>query len=284
MKKKGCLAVCFDQSHVDIRWEGRKAFDMLDFLFKDNLQISDNGTLPLFTLKAIEPQTLLLYRGEKLLCKGAPGKAAIRLLNRVIYELAKGTKSGLLFHAAALSRNGRSILMPGQSGSGKTFLAASLADNGYSYLTDEMTLVKSENYCLNGFYKPLHIKNPDAFKNQIASKASCGNPTDPGCISMPVAKGFLTNHFHVNHVKRHQSTKAAILIFPKYERGAKFRIKRLACAYTGLLLMQSLINARNLASHGFPEVSTLSRKVPGYIMTYGNSSQAVRAVNSLLAF
>jgi hypothetical protein len=284
MKEKGCSVIFFDKNHVVIHWEGRKAFDVLDFLFKERSHSSADSTLSLFTLKAIKPQILLLYKGEKLLCEGEPGKTAVTLLGSVMYELAKETKGGLLFHAAALSRNGCSILMPGKSGSGKTFLAASLADNGYSYLTDEMTLVESEKFCLYGFYKPLHIKNPHVFKHQIALKASCRNPTNPAYGSLPVEEGFLINCFHVNPATRRQNTKAAIIIFPKYEYGIKFSIRRLTCANTGLLLMKSLINARNLTSHGFHEISMLSRKVPAYKMTYGNSSQVVRAVNSLLAF
>ncbi|MFC1849776.1 hypothetical protein ACFL27_06170 [candidate division CSSED10-310 bacterium] len=284
MKKKGCCSISFDKGHVDIRWEGREAFDLLDFLFKESLQSSDDRTLALFTLKAEKPHPLLLHQRKKLLCKGEAGKVAVRLLDRIIFELAKETKGGLLFHAAALSRNGRSILIPGQSGSGKTFLAASFADNGYTYITDEMTLVESENFYLYGFYKPLHIKNPIAFKHQSALKTSCRNQPNPGCVNLPVNKGFLTNCFFVNPEKRQQSTKAALIIFPKYESGIEFSVRRLPCAKTGLLLMQSLINARNLTSHGFHEISMLSREVPAYIMTYGKSSHVVQAVDSLWAF
>jgi hypothetical protein len=284
MKKKGCFVISFDKSHIAIRWEGCKAYDVLDFLFKERSHSSDDNTAALFTLKSIKPQILHLYQKDKLICEGEPGKAAVRLLDKVIYELAKEAKSGLLFHAAALSRNGRSILIPGKSGSGKTFLAASFADNGYSYLTDELTLVESKNFDLHGFYKPLHIKNPIAFTDQIALKTSCANPPNPDCVNLPAMKGFLTNCFYVNTEKRRQNTKAAIIIFPKYEYGLEFDIKRLPCAKTGLLLMQNLINTRNLASHGFHEIPMLSCKVPAYIVTYGNSSQVVRAVDSLMTF
>jgi len=284
MREKGCTFIFFDENNVAVRWEGIEAFDVLDFLFKDRLHSASNGALSYFILKAVEPQRFLLYQGQKLLCEGDPGKVAVILLSSVMYELAIEAKGGLLFHAAALSRNGRSILMPGQSGSGKTFLAASLADNGYSYLTDELTLVEPENYFLHGFSKPLHIKNPHVFNRQIASKASCTNPIDPGCGSMPVEKGFLTNCFHVNPLEKRPNTKAAIIIFPKYETGKEFDVRRLTCANTGLFLMQSLINATNLATHGFHEIAALSRNIPAYIMTYGDSSRAVQKVNSFLDF
>lgn len=280
MKDKGYSVLFFEKSHIIINWEGRKAFDLLDFLFKDRLHsLVDSGALSLFTLKATKPQTLLLYQGENLVCKGEPGKVAIKLLNKVIFFLTKKTTDGPLFHAAALSRNGRSILIPGESGAGKTFLAACLADNGYSYLTDEMTLVESENYCLNGFYKPLHIKNPSAFENQIGLQTSCRN----GNGGLPVEKGFLTNCFYVNSSTRCRNTKAAMIIFPKYERGKKFDVKRLTCANTGFLLMKSLINSENLTSHGFHEISMFSREIPAYSMTYGSSSRVVQEVDSLLS-
>ncbi len=283
MEQRGCIGISFDKGCVDIIWEGVNALDLLDFLFKDRSRLPDDTPLSLFKLKAETPQSFLLYQAEKLIAKGDRGKVAARLLDSVITELAKETDGGLLFHAAALSSNGRSILIPGKSGSGKTFLAASLADNGYSYLTDEIALVEPDNWCLSGFYKPLHIKNKDAFNYQIPLNLLRKHSIDPSSSSLPVAKGFLTNCFYVNSVKQAQRKQVSIIIFPKYEGGVKPAIKRLACARTGLLLMQNLINSRNLTSGGFHEVADFSRKVPAYQVTYGNCSQVVRAVDSLFA-
>jgi hypothetical protein len=283
MNQKGCFVISFDKGRVSILWEGREAFDLLDFLFKDGSQRPDDDTASLFTLKSINPQTLLLYQKETPIAKGNQGRIAVRLLDKVLFELAKESRGGLLFHAAALSRNGRSIVMPGRSGSGKTFLAAGLAGSGYSCLTDEITLVEPGRHSVGGFYKPLHIKNPDAFNHQAGLKVSPGNLTDPAAV-LHVAKGFLTNRFYVDSGKRPRKTQASMILFPNYEHGAKLAVKRLACANTGLLLMQNLINARNLTSHGFHDVAMLSRQVPGYAVTYGDSSRVVEAVASLCPF
>jgi hypothetical protein len=282
MKQKECSVICFDKSQVVVRWEGGKAFDVIEFLYKDRSPCASDSTKPHFTLRTKNAQSVLLYHGKKLLYEGEPGKAAVMLLDSVIYELAKESMGGLLFHAAALSRNGRGILMPGQSGSGKTFLTAWLAGDGYDYLTDEMTLVESETFCLNGFYKPLHIKNPNIFKQDICSEEPCESPTTPGYGSMRVDKGVLIDSVTLNPGKRCRSTKAAIIIFPKYEYSAKFDIKCLTSANAGLLLMKSLINARNHTSHGFHEISVLARNVPAYLMTFGDFSRVAREINSLV--
>lgn len=282
MKKEGCFAISFDTCRVVIRCEGLNALDLLYFLFKENLQSTNEGAYSQFTVTSTGPHIYLLYQGEKLLCEGAQGKVAVRLLDSVIYELAKETRGGLLFHAAALSRNGCSVLAPGRSGSGKTFFAANLSDNGYSYLTDEMTLMKTGNFRLSGFYKPLYIKNASAFKDQITKDASYEIPTLSGSVDLPVSNGFLTNCFHENLEKRLQGTKAAMVIFPRYKEGSQLEVKRLPCAKTGLLLMQCLINARNLVSHGFHEICAFSRSVPAYILTYGDLSGVPQTVDALL--
>jgi hypothetical protein len=282
MKEQGCVFIKFDKGRVAIRWEGRDAFDILDYLFKENLHILSDSAVPLFTLKTEEPESLVLNQGDTTLCKGDRGNIAVRLLRRVVYEMAKVTRSGPVFHAAALSRNGCSILIPGKSGSGKTFLAAGLAVNGFSYLTDEMTLINTKDLHLKGFLKPLHIKDSQAYERYYSQTIPAGGQSQPGLVHLPVFTGFLTNCFRNHRDNRQSLGKATMIVFPRYERSAELHIERLGPANTGLLLLESLINAGNLASRGFHEISALSRKIPAYRVTYGNASQSVGAVESLL--
>ncbi len=87
----------------------------------------------------------------------------------------------------------------------------------------------------------------------------------------------------MNPAQTRRNTQAAMIIFPTYADGIPFRVRRLTCANAGLLLIKSLINARNLTSDGFHETAMFSRKVPAYRITYGDSAQVVQAVNSWLA-
>ena len=46
------------------------------------------------------------------------GMLATLLIRKSIYHLINGNKDGMALHAAAVSKNGRGIILPGRSGSG----------------------------------------------------------------------------------------------------------------------------------------------------------------------
>ena len=57
---------------------------------------------------------------------------------------------------------------------------------------------------------------------------------------------------------------------------------RLTPANTGLLLMKSLINARNLPSHGFDQIALLARKVPAYTIAYEDFLKVFNEIDALI--
>lgn len=99
----------------------------------------------------------LLQRKNKRIYKGpVAGFAAARLLDAMINALALPSKHGLLFHASALVCKKKDILLPGDSGAGKTTLAAFFSSLGCNCLSDELVSVHANN--LEGFQRPLHVK------------------------------------------------------------------------------------------------------------------------------
>jgi len=45
------------------------------------------------------------------------------------------------FHAASLSREGKGVMLPGETGAGKTLLSYLLINNGFRYLSDEQSII-----------------------------------------------------------------------------------------------------------------------------------------------
>jgi hypothetical protein len=75
-----------------------------------------------------------------------------------LFELFR--QNGLYpYHSAGLSKDGYGLLMPGQSGNGKTTLSMELINNGFSFLSDDWCfLSRSEGkYMLTGFLEDVNI-------------------------------------------------------------------------------------------------------------------------------
>src|ERR1700690_902077 len=67
------------------------------------------------------------------------------LMQDVVTRLNGTSTTDLVFHAAALAFDNRGIIICGQSGSGKSSIAAWLTANGFQYLTDEVISLPREN-------------------------------------------------------------------------------------------------------------------------------------------
>ena len=93
----------------------------------------------------------------------APEKLVAEVERRIVQDLVPRVPHFLAFHAALLQSREGGVLFPAPSGSGKTTLSATLAREGWGYLSDEMALlersltwqglpfppcIKAENYAL----------------------------------------------------------------------------------------------------------------------------------------
>lgn len=56
-------------------------------------------------------------------------------------QVVRQNRPDIVFHAACLSLSGRSLLVSGAPGAGKTTLALQLAENGFGYAADDITLI-----------------------------------------------------------------------------------------------------------------------------------------------
>ncbi len=282
MKQNGSILVSFGKGRVAVHWEGRPALDIINLLFKNREKLKSCRTDASFTLKTDNNKKFQCLRNNTYIFYGNAGKSAVKLLDAVIYELAKKCSGDLLFHAAALSRNEFGILLPGHSGSGKTFLSACLARQGFEYLTDEMTLIESKTQEMKGFLKPLHIKDC-----AIPGLDSIIDQPGQGAVNsssnrIPVNQGFIIDSFCFNPAARTTKSIAGLIVFPEFRSRGKFKMNRMSPAKTGLLLMKSLINARNFPSHGFDQITFLARNVPAYTVTYNDATLVIDKIVSLI--
>lgn len=65
--------------------------------------------------------------------------------------------SALLLHCGGVVRNGAGVLIPGESGTGKSTMTAACLRRGFDYLTDEMAAIDTADDTVTGYVRPLML-------------------------------------------------------------------------------------------------------------------------------
>ena len=110
----------------------------------------------------LAPRPRLGYRlthGPESFPAGADLKVALEVLAQVIREqVAQHAPNHTFVHAGVVGHNGRAILMPGLSFSGKTTLVSELVKAGATYYSDEYAVLDDDGL-VHPYAKPLAIRN-----------------------------------------------------------------------------------------------------------------------------
>lgn len=196
------------------------------------------------------------------------GEVCTYLVGEIIYHLIENNSRELLIHAACLRRDALGILLPGASGSGKSTLSAWLLTRGFQYLTDELAGIDTETFEIDTFTRPLNIKHGgmDAIQEAFGRDFGAGETLE-GNISHLVPHRLFSPAFEGS------TTRVQVVVFPRYSSSADFALERLSTAKTALLLMQTFVNARNHAEHGFHQITSFARTVRGFTLDYSSFSQ-----------
>ena len=260
-------SVSFAGQHLAIEYPEDLA-ELMEFLYRDTPH--DPSAEPGVKLKvAYEDQLLTLRHRDTELYRGVEHSAlATALIQQTIYHLIDNNKDGMALHAAALSRDARAVVLPGTSGSGKTTLSTLLAARGYNYLTDEYVFIEKNSDKVQAFMRPPNIKvgGLDALKSYFDFDRHANQAIKGEHVAM------IPPHL-LNPVNTPEDAVIKLIVFPKYSEGASFKLEKLSKAKAGLILMECLVNARNLNGHGFTEATRLVRQTPAYRLQYSSFDQ-----------
>lgn len=184
----------------------------------------------------------------------------------------------LLFHSAAVERNGHVLLLPAWPGSGKTTLSAMLMHRGYRLFSDEFGLMDP----LSGDFFPLPRLMP--LKNQSIQvireylpEAVLG-PKIPGTLKGTVA--------HVRPPQKsiersNEFAKARWIVFPKWSANAALRLEPLPQSEAFLLLATNAFNYEVLGETAFNAVARMVRGCECRKLVYSDFDSALAALNEL---
>ncbi|KEO50825.1 hypothetical protein TP2_14450 [Thioclava pacifica DSM 10166] len=197
------------------------------------------------------------------------------LLIRRIAEILLGENSvAAILHASAVARDGRCLVLTGDSGRGKTTSAIGLLNAGCIQVSDDH-LALDRNGC-----------------DALAFPAAIG--IKPGSVDLPEVKALLAASHETAPVREgvryaHAPNRAApgtrfpiaAIVMPHFVPGAELELERLSPEAA----LVEIISAGARLSPGINSirpVAHLLNEVPVYVMRYGKSAQSVPACLSLL--
>ena len=158
-------------------------------------------------------------------------------------------------HAGATTHNGRTMLLPGRSGAGKTSLVLGLLLRGWTLLSDEVAAVRTDTSAVHPFPRVLCVKHRSL--DMFAGLDCCGRLSDPdavlnvGGVSCVAPRRFA-------EAPQNRSFAVDAIVFPAYEADSETRLDEISRARGLGLLMRHAFNRDAFPEHG---LGTLGRLV-----------------------
>ncbi|MFZ0487755.1 MAG: hypothetical protein WAL83_12220 [Arenicellales bacterium] len=257
--------VSFADNSVAINYEEDAHQRLLEYLFGD----LDNHetTEPLSRLhlsQADEPNNIRLDQdGSRLYSGDCRTTLARTLVEKTLYALVDKDNSGLAFHAAAVCAGNTGVLIPGKSGAGKSTLAVWLVTRGFNYLTDELVHVPLDTKTIEAFTRPFNLK-----KNGCEILENEFDIRDTEQRILKNKRLSIVPHRLINPTYKRLRPDVSVILFPHQVEDEEHRLEPLSKAQAGLRMVECLVNGRNIANHGFDQVSRIVRDVPAYVLHY----------------
>ena len=265
----GCLSIQFGGNAVRFTTDIQAVLDVLAVHLRHCLA-EDASALADFQITAIAATVFCVaVDGSVLYPRLELGQVLQVLMQEGLTRLNGACASGSMFHAAALADARGAVILCGQSGSGKSSLAAWLLANGCRYLTDEVVVYSDDCGQLSGFARSLVLKKGSAFIWQHF----LGEDRREGLLHFPDGSVWLDPSL-LNPDGFCPQAAPRLLLFPRYAPGAPFGVTRLTPAESLFRLLQTLVNARNLPEAGMASAARLARRVTAYSLEYSDLETA----------
>ncbi len=200
------------------------------------------------------------------------------LVTLAFVRFSEAIKANLLFHAAVVGQRGQMILLPGEAGSGKTTLAATLAARGFSFYSDELAVLDIESLRVTPFLLPMSIKPGSVPVLEDCYPGLSGLPVHPRAdgkqvryLMPPVAS--LPAKGAVGEVQA--------IVFPRYVSEGDQRMGPLEKGEAMRRLVHTGSSNRDLTARDVEAMIALVEKTPCYELIYCGLDEAVSFIEGL---
>lgn len=184
----------------------------------------------------------------------------------------------LIIHAAVVEKNGYAAVLPAPPGSGKSTLCASLVQEGWRLLSDELTLINLSTSEAVPLPRPIGLKNQsiDIIKQRYPDAVF-------GVLSTDTLKGSVCHLKPPTESIKKQFDECPVgwVIFPKFEVGAATDLNRKSKGQAFMEIANNTFNYSVLGVEGFEVLKKVVDRADCFSFKYSNLDEAI-AVFDLL--
>jgi len=205
--------------------------------------------------------------------------APLMLEQSLNWSVAMRTATHLLFHAAIVGKGDKAIILPGESGQGKSTLCAILMTSGWRLFSDELALIDLETGLAQPYPRPVSLKNAsiEVMKSFAPgwrmTAIHHGTPKGDVAYMLPRAEDL---------ERAGELARPAAILVPDYHPDAEKALEPMAPSVTFLQMSACSINYNGFHEAGFRRLSDLVDKVPAAIARYSTAEDGVALAEQML--
>jgi HprK-related kinase A len=188
-------------------------------------------------------------------------------------QMAIGHRQHIVVHAASSAIGEKAALIIGDSGAGKSTMAAALAyREGWRHLGDEFALLDLERPRLHPFPRPISLKNESIAAMQRLAPAERFGPRLEGTV-----KGTIRHLLPPVAAIGAMDVPAdvALLVAPRFEPGATPAWRPMTRTETYVRLAASSTNQATMGEAGFDAIWRCFAAVPAFDIVYGSTDDGL---------
>jgi HprK-related kinase A len=244
------------------------------------------ATVPDYTVRLEPPRPWrrlirpsVSIQGDHILPEAAPLPLAQALLAAEMgmnLQVALGERRFLLLHAACVEREGRALILTGESGSGKSTMSALLGVGGWRFMGDEFVLIEPATGLAHPFPRPVSLKN-----ESIAALTTILPDARFGPLMRGTPKGDV-RHLRPDPAAIAKMTDTAIpalILFPCF--GPPSEIREVAASEAFVRLTQASTNYVAMGENGFTALTRLVTTLPARAIDYPDTVTGIALIEEL---
>lgn len=207
----------------------------------------------LFELRTGNAGHLSLYEDDRVLAGNLQVNEALDELQSVLHvAVARNARDFVFVHAGVAAWQGKAIVIPGRTMSGKTSLVAALVRGGAGYFSDEYAVLDPQGR-VHPYGKSLSVRDASG-------------------------KGRNTGVETIGGRQWTQPCSMGMLIHTAFEPGARWQPRRLSSAKAMLAMLDNTVMVRDNPELAMQAIGQSLRGVQAYAGPRGEADELVRAL------